>query len=109
MIEAAGDAGPLGRQSLAELHARGNALAALMELHGADPLMAPVAKLANSELGYDEVAIGASLRGADAMLASDETEAFLYAPGMRIAGGTSEIQRNIIGERVLGLPREPSP
>jgi alkylation response protein AidB-like acyl-CoA dehydrogenase len=109
MIEAAGDAGPLGRQSLAELHARGNALAALMELHGADPRMAPVAKLANSELGYDEVAIGASLRGADAMLASEATEAFLYAPGMRIAGGTSEIQRNIIGERVLGLPREPSP
>ena len=79
-----------------------------MELHGADPRMAPVSKLANSELGYDEVAVGTSLRGADAMLAGTETEAFLYAPGMRIAGGTSEIQRNIIGERVLGLPREPS-
>ena len=109
MITAAGDTGPLGRQSLADLLARGSALAALMELHGADPRMAPVAKLANSELGYDEVEIGAGLRGADAMLAGTETEAFLYAPGMRIAGGTSEIQRNIIGERVLGLPREPSP
>lgn len=66
-------------------------------------------KLRGSRLfrGYTEVAM--RLLGADAM--TDPKGAwqtlFLTAPSLSIRGGTDEIQRNIVGERVLGLPQEP--
>lgn len=37
---------------------------------------------------------------------NDFTQGFMFAPGLRIAGGSDEILRNIIAERVLGLPQD---
>ncbi len=45
--------------------------------------------------------------GAESLADSEWTRGVLYAPGYTIMGGTSNIMRNILGERVLGLPREP--
>jgi alkylation response protein AidB-like acyl-CoA dehydrogenase len=48
------------------------------------------------------------LAGTDAPFEGEWQNAFLGAPGLRIGGGTDQIQRNIIAERVLGLPKDAS-
>jgi alkylation response protein AidB-like acyl-CoA dehydrogenase len=62
---------------------------------------------ANRDLGPQILGPGGTLAGPDAPHEGAVTRATLQAPSASIAGGTDEIQHNIIGERVLGLPREP--
>jgi len=50
----------------------------------------------------------ADILGADAMLWNDVTAGLMYGPAYSIMGGTANVMRNILGERVLGLPKEPS-
>ncbi len=70
-----------------------------------------VAKLASSRLNTDIGALGIDLLGGTAMAAGpDEARwvtRFLWGPGHRLGGGTDEVNRNIVAERVLGLPAEP--
>ena len=75
-----------------------------------------MAKLAMSELVRRSREVGNLVIGADGMLTGSSSatdgriqEATLFSPAPSIYGGTDEVQRNIIGERVLGLPKEPGP
>jgi alkylation response protein AidB-like acyl-CoA dehydrogenase len=54
-------------------------------------------------------ALATRILGADATIDphGEWQTLFLTAPSISIRGGTDEIQRNIVGERVLGLPEEP--
>ena len=45
----------------------------------------------------------------EAMLSNRVSRNLVYSPAYTIMGGTTQILRNIIGERILGLPREPRP
>ncbi|MGI8756631.1 MAG: acyl-CoA dehydrogenase family protein [Acidimicrobiales bacterium] len=59
------------------------------------------------DLGPRILGPGGQLLGADAPLGGRMAEAALFAPAVSIYGGSDQVQRNIIGERVLGLPSEP--
>jgi len=66
------------------------------------------AKLRNSQVLRELSNLALDLEGADGLTGASEWQTlFLTGPSFGIRGGTDEIQRNIIGERVLGLPPEP--
>ena len=124
LVELARDRGklddPVIRQELARLHS----LVAITGWHmgrmksGAARTGGEgnLAKIRNSEmtclardLGCAILGPHATVTGDDAASGGDIQELTLMSPAPSIYGGTDQVQRNIIGERVLGLPKEPGP
>jgi alkylation response protein AidB-like acyl-CoA dehydrogenase len=124
---------PSVRQRLMQLHTFGEVarfnnlrLKAAKAAGGDIPGLPNIAKLTMSKIVRLSRDLGLEITGAygtlhgydpDARKALDEatglpflsgvTEMALFAQGPPIYGGTDQVQRNIIGERVLGLPKEP--
>jgi alkylation response protein AidB-like acyl-CoA dehydrogenase len=75
--------------------------------------MASVRKLLGVEHDQRVQAAGIELSGSAGAVRGGEAErwvnGFPFARCLTIAGGPSEVQRNVIAERLLGLPRDPEP
>jgi hypothetical protein len=108
-----GGASRIGRY-IADHQAMGllNLRAANRAVQGGEPgPEGAMTKLVLSELGHDAAAILTELHGREALYTDGDAAIsnvlVLMHRGMSIAGGTSEIKRNQIGERIAGLPRDP--
>ena len=97
------------KQKLAKLLSQGMAYKAMAQRQGpVASTAASLMKLGITEMMFETSMLRADISGMDSLLDGPDAFGVLSAPGGRIAGGTSQVQRNIIGERLLGLPREPS-
>lgn len=123
---AGGIADRIARQRIAQMYIE----AFLLRLHGHKILSQTLAgtepgpeaslkKLMADEHGQRITELAADLRGTDSMLsghadggpfgganAEDWPWAMLFASALTVGGGTTQVQRNILAERVLGLPRD---
>ncbi len=106
------------RQELAGLFARQRLLGLVTDFLASDagrvpaPLAGSVTKLLTTRLAKDLASAGTRI-GGPASLAWEDTggpspwaQATVTVPSFSIGGGTDEIQKNVVAERVLGLPRE---
>jgi alkylation response protein AidB-like acyl-CoA dehydrogenase len=124
LIEVAGDgrADPVLRQRLARAYAelsimRWNSLRSRAGIDG--PVAPPEASIAKlfwgswhrrlGELAMDVLGPRSQVLAGDPYELDDFQRTFLFSRAETIYGGSDQIQRNIIGERVLGLPQEPRP
>ncbi len=122
---AGGCADALLRQRLAALYIEARVLelirmrTLMARLRGLEPgPEASVRKALSDPHGRHVMGLALELAGSDGLLASWGpcgapadmwAYGFLYSAALTIGGGTSEVQRNILGERVLGLPKDPAP
>ncbi|MDQ2651114.1 MAG: acyl-CoA dehydrogenase family protein, partial [Actinomycetota bacterium] len=114
---------PIVRQALARVFTLGrlfdltNARVRTSLAQGGIPgVEGSILKLAIAQLGTAVAELGVTVAGAHGLVVGGEAleggrwpEALLGSFAMHIGGGTDEVQRNIVGELVLGLPREPDP
>jgi len=103
------------RQRLAALHTEATLLDLIRlrtvsaRIKGEPPgAEASIRKILADEHGQRATALAADLDGAGGLLAAHDEwgYGFLFAPALTIGGGTGEVQRNIVAERVLGLPHD---
>ncbi|MEK9889883.1 MAG: acyl-CoA dehydrogenase family protein [Gammaproteobacteria bacterium] len=112
---------PVIRQEIARLHSlvKANELSrvrAADEQRAGSQQVIPagsIGKLAASVIARQAAHVHTLISGADAMLAGPDSaesgmiaETLISVPAISIAGGTDEIQKNIISERVLGMPKD---
>jgi alkylation response protein AidB-like acyl-CoA dehydrogenase len=125
LVELAREAGRLDDPYIRQQIARVDALATVNRWNtqrskAADRIEAAtlmaLGKIAMSRILHETARVETEIVGAEAMLAGPDnpvgdevTFRTLNAYFTSIGGGTDQIQRNIVGERVLGLPKEPEP
>jgi len=122
-VRSIGVADPTLRQRAASAHTEtlvirllGHRIMTAMKQSGEPGPFASVRKALADEHGQHLMSLVADLGGAEAMLGVQDEHAeftdpwpwgYLFSRALTIGGGTSEVQRDIIAEQLLGLPREP--